>query len=275
MPIIILSADPPEAETPIAARIAETLGYQTLGRETLPEIAAGNALAEGRLADALDRSPSLWRRMPSGRWHHLLTLIEAEVLHRLKADNIVCWGLSAHLYAMGIAHALKVRLLADAPERARGLAEHEGITVKQAQRRIAGAQDRRQRWCREGFGQDETDPSLFDLVINLGQIDPHEAVETITGAVAYRRFQPTTYSTSCLADLALAARVRATLLASLTDVQVHARGDKVVVTSKAMKRERRKKAAAIKELAGAVEGVGFVEVHLINYVIRAAAESFR
>jgi hypothetical protein len=100
-------------------------------------------------------------------------------------------------------------------------------------------------------------------------------VETIAGAVAYRRFQPTTYSASCLADLALAARVRAKLLESLTDVRVHARGDKVVVTSKAMKRERRKKAAAIKELAGTVEGVGFVEVHLINYVIRAAAESYR
>jgi hypothetical protein len=49
----------------------------------------------------------------------------------------------------------------------------------------------------------------------------------------------------------------------------------VVVTSKALKREKRKKAAAIKEIAGQVEGVEFVEVHLINYVIREAAESYR
>lgn len=275
MPIIILASDPPEAESPIASRIAADLGYRTLSRDDLPAIAAGGGAPEARLAEVLDRSPSRWRRMPPARWNHLLTLLEAEVLNRLKEDNIVCWGLAAHLYAMGIAHALKVRLWEDPATRAEKLAAASGITLKQAQRRLADSLERRRRWCREAFGQDETEASLYDLAINLGPIAPDEAVATITGAVAYRRFQPTTYSAGCLADLALSARVRAKLLGSLTDVRVQAQGDKVVVTSKAMKRERRRKAAAIKELAGAVDGVGFVEVHLINYVIRAAAESFR
>ena len=75
--------------------------------------------------------------------------------------------------------------------------------------------------------------------------------------------------------LALAAEVKTKLLVLMSDVRVEARDGKVVVTSKAMKREREKKFAAIKALAGAVKGVDYVEVHLINYVIRAAAESNR
>ena len=78
-----------------------------------------------------------------------------------------------------------------------------------------------------------------------------------------------------LAESALAARVKTKLLESMNDVRVQAHDGRVVVTSKALKRERQKKAAAIKELAGQVEGVEYVEVHLINYVIREAAESFR
>jgi hypothetical protein len=84
-----------------------------------------------------------------------------------------------------------------------------------------------------------------------------------------------TYSMKSLAEGALAARVRAKLLSTMADVRVEAVDGRVKVTSKAMKRERQKKAAAIKALACGVEGVEFVEVHLINYVIRAAAESYR
>jgi hypothetical protein len=78
-----------------------------------------------------------------------------------------------------------------------------------------------------------------------------------------------------LAEDALAARVKAKLLTTMADVRVEADDGRVTVTSKAMKRDRQKKAAAIKAMAGEVEGVEFVEVHLINYVIRAAAESYR
>jgi hypothetical protein len=116
---------------------------------------------------------------------------------------------------------------------------------------------------------------MYDLVVNLEQIDPDEAVHTITNAAAYRKFKPMTYSIKTLAENALAAKVKTRLLDTMSDVRVQARDGRVVVTSKALKRERQKKAATIKELAGKVEGVEFVEVHLINYVIREAAESLR
>ena len=275
MPIIIISSDSIQSAEQIAKATAEAVGYECLGREILPEIAARNKVPVEKLEEALGKPNSPWRRMRARRRTQLLAYIEAEVLERLMADNIVCWGLAAHLYVQGVSHALKVRLLPDNEQEARLIAEQRGVTVEKAAKLLQAEIRKQEQWSQSAFGQNELDPAMYDLVINLGQIDPDESVRTISGAVAYRKFQPMTYSIKSLAENAMAAKVKTRLLASMNDIRVQARDGRVVVTSKALKRERQKKAAAIKEIAGQVEGVEFVEVHLINYVIREAAESFR
>lgn len=275
MSLIILSSDVVALEQQIAQHAAKKLGYQLLGPEILPAIATTNGIPADKLEKTLHKSPSPWWRGAAKQWFLSLACIEADVLDRLGADNIVCWGLAAHLYVLGVSHALKVRFLSDGPTRAQRVAEERRITVKKAERWLESEKRKRAQWSSAAFGLNELDPSMYDLVINLGQIDPDEAVSTIAGAVGYRKFQPMTYSIKNLAESALAAKVKAKLLTSMTDVRVEARDGRVKVTSKALKRERQKKAAAIKELAGAVDGVEFVEVHLINYVIREAAEGFR
>lgn len=275
MSIILISSEIMAYEKQIAQAVADALGYALLGPEILGEIAAHYDFTADGLAAALHGSPSSLRRDATRRWLRQLACIEAEVLERLKADEIVCWGLAAHLYVRGVSHALKVRLLVDEEQQAKQMAEKQRIATKKALKGLIKAKRGRAQWSEAAFGHSETDPALYDLVINLGQIDPDEAGSTIVTAVGYRKFQPMTYSMKRLAEGALAARVRAKLLATMADFRVEATDGKVKVISKAMKRERQKKAAAIKAVAGEVEGVEFVEVHLINYVIRAAAESYR
>lgn len=275
MSFIIISSDMAEAELEIAEKTAKALGYNSLGPDKLPEIAAKYDVSPDKLTETLENTPSPWRLGQSKKWLQLLACIEAEVLERLKADKIVCWGLAAHLYVRAVSHALKVRILTDGEQQAQRVAENHDIPVKKAKKWVESEKRKREQWSMAAFDQNEMDPSMYDLIINLGQIDPDEAVNTITNAVAYRKFQPMTYSVKSLAENALAAKVKAKLLASMTDVQVEARDGRVIVTSKALKREKQKKAATIKEIAGSVEGVEFVEVHLINYVIREAAEGFR
>jgi hypothetical protein len=183
--------------------------------------------------------------------------------------------LGAHLYVQGVSHALKVRLLIDEEQHVKEVARQRNISVKKAAKWLQGEMRKKEQWSQSAYGQNELDPAMYDLVINLGNIDPDEAVRTISGAVAYRKFKPMTYSIKNLEGNAMAAKVKAKLLETMSEVRVQARDGRVVVTSKALKREKRKKAAAIKEIAGQVEGVEFVEVHLINYVIREAAESYR
>jgi cytidylate kinase len=275
MPIIIISSDSFESAEPIARGVAKTVGYQCLGPEILTKIATKYNVPSDKLAEALGAKNSKWRRMRSKRRSQLLAYIEADILDRLMADNIVCWGLAAHLYVEGVSHALKVRLLSDSEAQAKRVAQERDISVQRAAKLVQAENLKQAQWSQSAYGRDESEPSMYDLVIKLGQIDPDESIRTISGAVAYRKFQPMTYSTKNLAEDALAAKVKTKLLETMNDIRVQARDGKVVVTSKAFKRERQKKAAEIKKIACQVEGVDFVEVHLINYVIREAAESFR
>ena len=57
------------------------------------------------------------------------------------------------------------------------------------------------------------------------------------------------------------------------DVTVTAEGTTVVVRTKALKREKRKKAENIRALAGQIPGVSYVEVHAARDIFREAAES--
>ena len=275
MPIIIISSDSAQAADQIGRATADAIGYKCLGPDILSEIAAKYNTPVNKLVEALGKCNSAWRRIRTKRMAQLLAYIEAEVLDRLKDDRMVCWCLAAHLYVQGVSHALKVRVLADSEQQTERIASERGISPQKAAKQIQNELRKQEQWSLSTFGQNEADPAMYDLVIKLGQIDPDEAVRTLTTAAGYRKFQPMTYSMKSLAESALAARVKTKLLESMSDVRVQAHDGRVVVTSKALKRERQKKAAAIKELAGQVEGVEYVEVHLINYVIREAAESFR
>jgi len=274
MSLIVISAEDKDVERTIAKRIAEAAGYECLGPEHLPEIAGEYHVTEDNLAAALEKAPATGISRRTKQLPHWLACIEAGVLLRLKSDNMVCWGLAAHLYVQGVSHTLRVRLLVDKEQLAERIAESQKISTAKAKRTLTAERRKRDKWTLAAFNRDEQDPALYDLVINLAQIDSDEAVDTIVKAIGYRKFKAMTYSRQSLADLALAAKVKATLSESLTDFRVQARNGRVVVICKALKRERQKKATVIKEITGALPDVEYVEVRLINYVIRQAAESF-
>lgn len=267
MSIIMISSDVSETEAMIAEKVAEEKGYAALDRRMLNEAAPRCGVSPERLKEALETTPSLLRRLSTRQWRYSLACIETEATDRLLADNIVCWGVAAHLYVNGVSHAMKIRVLTGKQEIAR-IAEQKGVSSQKVEKWAADGQKRRKAWSMAAFQEDESDPSRYDLVISLDQIDPVEAVRTIVGASEYRKFQSMTYSTKCLTDLALAARVRVELLKSMTDVSVQAKDGSVVISTRALNRQKRKKVEAIRQLAGQIPGVGYVEVHVQNNIFK-------
>ena len=274
MSIIIISSDDHQTGREIASATAEAAGYTELGRGLLSEVADQHQIAETRLVKALDDAPS-FLGMSAKQRALCLVYIQEAVLSRLLEDNVVCHGLAAHLYVRGVSHVLRVRVLSDPEVSVKRVIDQEGKPPDKAKRRVRRARKLRSRWSMAAFGLDETDPALFDLVISLSQIDQEEAVKIITSTVGYRRFSPMTYSVHCLQDLELSARVRAAMLKQFPDVRVRARSGTLVVETAALKRERRKRMKAIREIAGAIPGVRYVEVRVNNDIFRQAAESFR
>lgn len=274
MSVIVVASDILEVAREIAEKTAQHLGYRCLGREILPEIVAGHQVSQEKLIKALDEAP-VFLGMSARTRKRYLAYIQAAVLPRLMEDNAVCYGLAAHFYVMGISHVLKVRILSDQEALARKIAAQTRITQEKAlgivRKRIAD----RKRWAMAAFHSDGTDPSHYDLVIKLSQIDSARAVDILAETIRDRRFQPMTYSRKRLADVALESRARAILLERFPDVTVESSDGRLLVQTIALKRDKQKRASAIKELVGHLDGVRYVEVRVVNDFFRQAIESFR
>lgn len=274
MPVIIISSDFYLTGREIAESAAKVLGYDFLGREILGKVAEKYGISEAKLTQALDGSPSFLRRSSKLRKRHLAYIQEA-TLSKLLKDNIVCQGLAAHLYVLGVSHVLRVRILSDMDKQAEQLAAEQGISLNKAKKVLDRGKTAHQRWSMDTFQLDETDPSQYDLVISLSQIDSDEAVKIIRETVSYPRFKPMTYSINCMENLALSSRVRAVLCERFPGAKVRADKGTLVIETAALKREKEKKAKAIKGMAGEIPGVEYVEVHVVNPVFRQAAGSLR
>jgi cytidylate kinase len=274
MSIVLISSDSYEEGCEIARKTAEALDYVYLGREILSLVATRYDIPKDKLLKALDEPPSLFGISAKVRQMYL-AYIEEATLTRLLEDNVVCYGLAAHLYVLGVSHVLKVRLISDREEKINMISSRVEISREKARKLISRKEKRQRQWSLDAFRIDETDPSFYDMVIRLSNIDPDDLVKTIMEVMGYRKFKPMTYSIKCLKDRELAARVRAVVLSRFPDVRVQADGDMVFVETRTLKREEAKRVQTIKELAGGIPGVGHVEVHVISDIFRQAAESFR
>jgi cytidylate kinase len=274
MPIITISSNSPEREKEIAQGVAQKLGYPLLGREILAEVARDHQVSLEELVKALDDPPGLLGMRPRRR-RELLVFIQTDCIARVQKDNIVCHGLAAHLYLTGVSHALTVRILADPKERSIELAERKSLSPDKAAKLLKQEDEARRRWSQEAFKLDETDPGLYDMVFNLANLEPAKAVEIICDTAGYSKFQAMTYSRKYLADKAMASKVMQKLMHRFPDIQVQVSDGTVVARLQSLKKDQRKKQEAVRELAGQVPGVNYVEVHVIRDFFGQAAQSGR
>jgi len=273
MPILILSSENKKVENKIAQKIARKLEYTTLNQDCFSEIAQKYGLNSKKLIDTMMITPSILKRMPSKQWHYYLSCIETYVLDHLLEDNCVCWQLAAHLYVAVVSHVLKVRFIGghDSIPQSSQL----NMPEDKIKKLIAEQERNRENWSMTAYNKKEANPGLYDMVINLDQVQVDEAVETLSTTMGYPRLKAMTYSRNNLKDRALAARVKNVLLKSLTDIQVDAQNGAVVVTTMSMKSNKSKKLATIKKLTKTIEGIDNLEIHWNKDMLAEAAMSYR
>jgi cytidylate kinase len=275
MSVIIISSDSFEIEQKTAGLIAESIGYGSLTREDiLPKVADKYKVPEEDLLKVLEKRPSMFKSS-FRRWRLLLSYIQEAVLSEILKDNLICHGLAAHLYVLGVSHVLRVRVLSNEEERVEQIMNQNRIPREAASKMLEKEKKYRSRWSKDLFDLDETDSSRYDLSINLNNIDLDDAIKIIEETISYRRFKTMTYSMRCAEDLALAARARAVLMGRFPDIRVRAHNGKLVVSLLSLRREKKKKTKIIKEMTSEINGVDYVEVHVLNDFFGEVAESNR
>ncbi len=262
MTSILISSDDHQTSEDIAQQLADREGYDHVGRPLLKSVAEKYDVSEEKLRWALSGAGG--RKISKKERSLLLAYIQAETLAGLASDGVVCTDLAAHLYVSNVSHVLQLRVLAKPDTRLAQFAEQNKLTPKKAKKKLEKERTGRIRWSTESFGVNEYDPSIYDIVVQMQQIDLEKVLQIVRDTASFRGFRTMTYSRKCLHDLLLASKVRVALLPSYPEILVKGDGDRVIVHVKCSKRKKPQTVSEIKKIAGGVESVGLVEVHVVS-----------
>ncbi len=254
----------------IAEGVAKQLGYRCIDRDVIVERAAAAGVSQEELQRALEEPPSFLERLQHKRYLYL-ALIQAALAEEVREGRAVYHGHAGHLLLLGGPPVLRVRVIAPLEFRVKMACERLHISEAEALEYIRKVDEQRQKWTRYLYGVDWTDPSLYDLVINLENISLEEAQDLVVAMAKRRRCYD--FDETCraaLEDMAIASRVRARLAldpaTSALEFNVSCKGGIVTVQGRGLHAELVRE---VERVAASTEGVREVRVS------RVASEALR
>jgi cytidylate kinase len=197
MPVVTISASYGSGGSEVAPALAERLGVRFVDRVVSPETAHRLAQAENAgLFWRLIRSISPAGGLTAGSIHAERELhdrfsdreaLESALRDAAAAGDVVILGRAGALALRDHPGALHVRL--DGPSEARVFRAMEVQSVDEAtaRERLAETDRARERFVRDIYGLDPTDPGLYALVLDGTAFTTAACVEVIVAAVAAPR----------------------------------------------------------------------------------------
>ncbi len=171
----------------VATGIAERLGWPVFDKQLLDAM-AGDDHRRRRIYASMDErdlgwwrealAPLVWRQTTRNDYFHRLC---ETVLSLARQGSAVFVGRGADRI-LPADLGLRVRLIAPLELRARWYAEAAGGSLVAARREIARIEGERGRFLRAHFDVDALDPLRHDLTLNLGRLDPRQAIEIVLAA---------------------------------------------------------------------------------------------
>ncbi|NNM06322.1 MAG: CBS domain-containing protein [Gemmatimonadetes bacterium] len=258
MPIITISRGTESGGERLANSLRERLGLNVISREVVVEAARTYGVLEEDLLSSLRSPPGFWDKQAKKRQQYILA-VQATLAGMVKDDDVVYHGLAGQLLLRKLPNVLKVRLIAPKEDRVRAAMAHLDLTRPEATKHIEKADEDRAAWVRKIYGADVTDPSLYDLVLNLGTMGMETATEMVVDLVGRQEYRSSPRTQRRVKDFALAMRVQAelSLKSDFPDAASHVRVSEGVVTldlSESLSDRREAIGHFVKRVEG-VEGV--------------------
>jgi two-component system, OmpR family, response regulator CpxR len=244
----------------VAQRLAEAVGSQLVDDAFVIEEACRLYRADrDRLQRAMTSKASVFNKFTHEKERSLAT-IKVVVAEMLRRDRLLFVGYSTHFIPKDISHALKVCLIADIQYRVKTARELEGLSEKDAQKRIYKGDESRVLWVEHLFQQkDPWAPQLYDMVIPMHAVTIDEAVSLIRQNADKDVLKVNPVSLAAAEDFVLASQVELKLAEGGHNVQVSAKEGKVLIVINKQVLMLSSLEAELKRLAAAVPGVKDVE----------------
>ena len=210
MSIITISRGTMSGGEKLAHLLCEKLGYKCISREIIIKAADDYGVEEHKLFEAINKSPSILRKLTFEKERYL-AFIQASLCEYAKDDNMIYHGHAGHFLLKGIKHVLKVRIIAEMPDRVKAAMERNNLSENEAEKYIERVDKERAKWTKFLYAEDWTSPKLYDLLINSTNLSIENSIDAIVNLVKTPMFQTTPESQKAMNDLLISSRVRAAL----------------------------------------------------------------
>ncbi len=210
MPIVTVSRGTFSGGRMLAEELARKLGCACVESEVLSDAARTFGVPVSRLKAAMVKAPTALRGFAREREMYL-ACITAALGERALGGSLVYHGHAAHLLLPRVNHVLRVRVMADPEFRIKAAMSRMNLSWAQAKKYVRSVDADRARWVDFLYGIDWTDPSHYDLVVNLEHVSVANAAAAVCSMAELPEFRPTPASTQQLEDILLAARARVRL----------------------------------------------------------------
>jgi cytidylate kinase len=234
MPIITIARTAFSGGEKIAEEIAKRLDYPIFNRKELISKASEDfEMPETKLVETMDEPPKLWQQDRDKRDAHF-NLIRATFLKLCRdKGNLVYHGFSGQELIRGVSHVLRMLVTAQEDFRIEEATRELSIEREDAYRTVYKNDNKISKWSRYMYGLEWNDPSLYDLVIQIGRISIQSAVEMILGLIQTRNFESTEASRTNFENEFLASVVWSALTKNKRTSNSHliimARGGRVTI----------------------------------------------
>ncbi len=248
----------------LAESLARKLGYRCIDRDLIVRRAAESGISEDDLRAALEKPPTFLGHSRHTAYLYL-AVIQAALTEEIRTGNAVYHGLAGHLLLKDVPHVLRARLIAPMEFRIRAVQERLKLGRNEAITYIEKMDEARRRWTRLLYAVDWSDPSLYDIVLNLDRLTIDQAAEVIIATLKQPCFQLTADTQQALEELATASRIRAKLATdpstSELELQIEVEDGTAVIQGEVVRVDQAKH---INRIAREVRGVTTVKLEVAH-----------
>jgi cytidylate kinase len=211
MSIVTISRGTFSGGEALAQCLTKKTGLPAVGVEVIKEAATLYGISESEISQQLKQGPKVWERLLGEKRRLYFIALQSAMAERAAKGDFIYYGLAGHFLLHGVPNVFKVRLVAPLSYRIKNEMAKKNITGEVAKEYIEKVDERRKQWTKFFYHVDWTDPSLYDMVINLENLSIDTACGIIMYALSQPEFQSSPEKKKAVEDFALSCQVKAKL----------------------------------------------------------------
>jgi len=207
MQIICISKEVFSTGDELAKRLAKKLGYECVSRDALVEDAIKVGISVGKLEMSMIK-PNLLNEKLILEKEHYRAFMTSALCEKVLINNIVYHGRTGHLLLPGVAHVLRVRIIADKEYRINQAMQKLNLSWAKAKEYIENVDEDTHKWVKFFYGEDWGSAVHYDIVINLQYMNIDNASSALCTLAQLPDFQATPSSVKAMKNILLSAQAR-------------------------------------------------------------------